>query len=83
MYVVNYNGLTWQAALAVLLGFIGMKAGCLAPNFLLFPIFLDPGFPALSSRRVSAAEGKRSDIRICDLQPAAAIFWQDPDKRST
>jgi len=34
---------------------------------LLFPVFLDPGFPALAGGGVAAAKSERSDVGIGDF----------------
>jgi len=41
---------------------------------LLFPVFLDPGFPALAGGRVAAAKSERSDVGIGDFLAISGIF---------
>src|SRR5438552_2221019 len=47
---------------------------------LLFPVFLDPGFPTLACSRVAVAKSERSDVGIGDFLAISSVFWQNADE---
>src|SRR5260221_6464914 len=61
-----------------LLDGVWMQACSGTTRRLLFPVFLDPGFPTLACGRVAATKGERGDVRIGDFLTISGIFLQNP-----